>query len=843
KPYAVYWRGYYNHDNGRTGVAGVSFDGARLSVDYIFDTRSDQPGYTAGNEKYAGEGNHNLTVADVDKDGRDEIISGAMCMEINEDNKLMPKWCTFLGHGDALHIGDYDPTHDGYEFFTVHEEGGVESEGITLDFGMSVIDAETGEIMFHQSNTKDTGRGMMANVGSGGYYQITGIGTYQSNGGTDFTPVNNGMGNNFRIFWDGDLYDELLNSTEITSWNGRTMAAVFNAVGCVSINSTKANPSLQADILGDWREEVIYPLTDSSALRVFTTTDHTDYKMKSLMYDRVYRSGVAAEQTAYNQPPHIGYYLSEDCFYGTLTALEINTDNAKTEYHVGEALDISGLSVTAQYSDAEEREVTNYAVSGYDPMIAGGQQITVTYLGMSESYSVSVTAEQDIEVKCENSTLYAGTEFTKDMLNVTMLYKNGDAVRVKDFSVSEVDTLSTGSRTVTITHKGVQGIYRKDIELNIITDITADKNGMVTGYTGENEEVTIPSSMTIDASYRIKSIEGNLISLEMADTVPDVYAAAYDQTGRLEKVKLFRLDGSGRVTLDAGFEADKVFIWDGMKPTENDGAVTVEISSIEDGALKDSRIKKLYIYNDELEFKGDDIFPEGIVIVCHESSTAYEYAAAHNIETELIKEGDKITFDEDFYQAYSGSGILMQTMNAAYLAADHVTYNTHAADSRAPWYTANTYGFKLASENGDNYLYVNAGIYDQNNQFNQIYITLNEPKQISEKQTVSFDIKLPSNSGSPYVEMQNAEGTVIDTISANAAGLSNDVWYRYEMEYDGSGYTRRIYNEDGSVKSETALSAAASGTVLSHIVFKQDFTMGSGSIKTGLVYVDNIILN
>ena len=333
-PYAVYMRGYYFGKKGkqRQAACAVSFNGSQLSCQYSFDTydvtsygsKSSSSsyfsngtykgvnGYRSGNEKYVGQGNHNCTVADVDNDGKDEVLTGALAYGIN-DNNLTVEWCTFRQHGDALHIGDYDPTHNGYEFFAVHEDNGTNTlsgSTITLDFGMSLIDAGTGDIMYHAGASGDTGRGVMANVGAGGYYQFWGAGTMISEGGTSFS---NGLvpnaSYNFRIFWDGDLYDELLDGTSITDWNGVMMINLFAADGCTSVNSSKSNPSLQADLFGDWREEVVYPLSDSSALRVYTTNIYTDYKMKSLMYDGVYRSGVAAEQTAYNQPPHIGYYL------------------------------------------------------------------------------------------------------------------------------------------------------------------------------------------------------------------------------------------------------------------------------------------------------------------------------------------------------------------------------------------------------------------------------------------------------------------------------------------------------------------------------------------------------
>lgn len=348
KPYAVYMRGYYfgNSHQQRQAACAVSFDGARLDCKYSFDTYdvtnySDKSGssydengnykgvdgYREGNGQYVGQGNHNCTVADVDNDGTDEVMTGALCYELKDDI-LGVRWCTFKQHGDALHIGDYDPTHNGLEFYTVHEDGGdtntLSGKEITLDYGMSVIDPDTGEIMLHESAGGDTGRGIMANVGAGGYYQFHAyagsgrqVGPYWAMGNGEFVKKSTSefsMSQNFRVFWDGDIYDELLDGTSVTSWNGSKMAEIFNAskFECVPINSTKANPSLQADLFGDWREELVYPTEDNTKLRVFTTTTPTSYKIKTLMHDPVYRSGVAAEQTAYNQPPHVGFYMGKD---------------------------------------------------------------------------------------------------------------------------------------------------------------------------------------------------------------------------------------------------------------------------------------------------------------------------------------------------------------------------------------------------------------------------------------------------------------------------------------------------------------------------------------------------
>ncbi len=156
----------------------------------------------------------------------------------------------------------------------------------------------------------------MANVGAGGYYQIGGgsAGYYAKTGtgGTesDFT-TSISPGSNFRIFWDGDLYDESLDST-IEDYDTDLEAFYTNTTIDGNFNnSTKNNVCLQADLFGDWREEVIVwdETDDGTVLRIYASAIPTDYKMPTLMHDPVYRSGVAAEQTAYNQPPHIGYYV------------------------------------------------------------------------------------------------------------------------------------------------------------------------------------------------------------------------------------------------------------------------------------------------------------------------------------------------------------------------------------------------------------------------------------------------------------------------------------------------------------------------------------------------------
>lgn len=465
RPYAVYVRGYYDH---RNSIAAITFDGENLNCEDCFDTydvdtyssKSSSPsynsdtgeylgvkGYISGKNynMYIGQGNHNMTVADVDGDGRDEIITGSVCFEKTAPGDIKgnlvnggisyeiesagveifePKWCTGLGHGDAMHIGDYDPTHDGFEFFSVHEGS---------PYGMSVIDAATGEILYHENGSKDTGRGVMANTGAGGYYQFwaaSGLGNMRQALGDEAFETSNigGASINFRIFWDGDLYEELLDGTGITSYNTTSgkFNSIFNADGCISINSTKSSPSLTADIFGDWREEVAYPLSDNSTLRVYTTTIKTEYKLPTLMHDPVYRSGVSAEQSAYNQPPHVGFYLSEDLFANEIVDLEITNLPEKTTYSVGETFEKTGMVVTALYNNDEypSKIISDYTISGFNSMSAeSNQTITVSYRGLSETFTVEIKTDFTVDAK-GNITGYAGV----DNSAIIPKYINGIAV-------------------------------------------------------------------------------------------------------------------------------------------------------------------------------------------------------------------------------------------------------------------------------------------------------------------------------------------------------------------------------------------------------------------------------
>ncbi len=309
RPSMLFCRGYYD----RTALcAWILNDENKLEQQWLYDTYM----YDDETSKpYRGQGNHSLAIADVDYDGKDEVIYGAM----NLDNDGTPMYSLRYGHGDAQHVTDLVPSRPGLEVFSVYEGGSQ---------GFSMRDARTGEVLWTiKRGSTDVGRGASADVDP--YYE--GAESWSSDeklvaaDGTLITTQYSAPAN-FLVYWDGDLGREVQDSVNIYKWNHFTnkVETIFTADGCHSNNAAKSNPTLTADILGDWREEVIYPTEDNSALRIFTTTIPTAYKLPTLMHDARYNAQVAAQNICYNQPTHVGYNLSYTTTSVPVPNIEVN---------------------------------------------------------------------------------------------------------------------------------------------------------------------------------------------------------------------------------------------------------------------------------------------------------------------------------------------------------------------------------------------------------------------------------------------------------------------------------------------------------------------------------------
>lgn len=322
KPSAIFCRGYYT----AAYIWAVDFDGEKLTEKWLHKSE------TSGSGLYA-EGSHSLSIGDVDGDGYDEIVYGAACCD--HDGKTLYR--TGAGHGDALHLADMLPDREGLEVFMPHEE-----KSSAYQWDTELRDAKTGEILYGESQSgSDIGRGLAANVTT----KYSGYETWSSTGKV----FNNGVqldakrpSVNFRIYWDGDFLDELLDGTTITKPNNAmssnptliNFSGYSNAASC---NSTKATPNLQADLFGDWREEVIlHDGSTESDLIIFTTTTPSEYKVPTLMQDRQYRVAIAWQNVAYNQPPHLSYNLEE--YFNSAGAIKVTSGNLNQVVDLGGAM-------------------------------------------------------------------------------------------------------------------------------------------------------------------------------------------------------------------------------------------------------------------------------------------------------------------------------------------------------------------------------------------------------------------------------------------------------------------------------------------------------------------------
>lgn len=304
-PSVVMCRGYYT----RAVLAAFDFKNGKLVQRWIFDSE------TPGNESYRGQGNHNLRVGDVDGDGKDEIIYGSCTI----DHDGTGLYNTKLGHGDALHMTVFDPTRKGLQVWDVHEN---KKDGSTFR------DAATGEILYQIKSNTDVGRAMAADIDpthpgvemwswdSHGIRNIKGeiISKNITVQGKPTDSTSNILSVNMAVWWDGDLFRELLDKNRITKYDYKNdkVDVLFIAEGATSNNGTKATPAVQGDLVGDWREEVLLRTEDNKNLRLYVSTHDTDYRFHTFLEDPIYRISIATQNVSYNQPTQPGFYFGTD---------------------------------------------------------------------------------------------------------------------------------------------------------------------------------------------------------------------------------------------------------------------------------------------------------------------------------------------------------------------------------------------------------------------------------------------------------------------------------------------------------------------------------------------------
>ena len=271
RPSVVMCRGVY----GRTVLAVWDWRDGKLTSRWVFDSGSSYPPFTDASP-YSGMGGHSLSVADVDADGRDEIVYHAMVVDDNGKGLYSTGW----RHGDSMHIGDMYPDRPGLEVFTIHE-----NEDDTVRFqspGVAMRDARTGEAIWKHSPGVDVTGGAVA----------------------DIDPRYRGC-----EAWGGDLLRELVAGSAVTKWNWQTHTE--ERLFATGARPGGRGPNLMGDLLGDWREEMLMTAPDGKALRLYTTTIPTEHRIYTLMHDPQYRLAIAWQNVVYNKPPHPGFYLGD----------------------------------------------------------------------------------------------------------------------------------------------------------------------------------------------------------------------------------------------------------------------------------------------------------------------------------------------------------------------------------------------------------------------------------------------------------------------------------------------------------------------------------------------------
>ena len=314
-PSLIMCRGYY-HDS---VIRAYNWDGDELKMLWEHVGKS-----SAKDTTLYGQGNHNLTIGDIDNDGKDEIVYGSAALD--DDGKTV-LGNTKLGHGDAIHMNDFN--NDGnQEVFSVKEEA-------YSTYAADLRNPATGAHFWPSGKvvtSSDNGRGVMDNIDDA--YALThpnalalcwdsGHANVHDLNGDDLTTAPKTTSRtmqNFLIYWDGDLGREILDDNQMVKYYADTGSSVRFYDGSngwlpvTSNNYSKHTPSLVADIWGDWREEIIMPINKNSAtgqayLRIMTSTLPTDYRLATLMHDSQYRLSVAWQNVGYNQPTHTSYYI------------------------------------------------------------------------------------------------------------------------------------------------------------------------------------------------------------------------------------------------------------------------------------------------------------------------------------------------------------------------------------------------------------------------------------------------------------------------------------------------------------------------------------------------------
>ncbi len=431
KPSIFLARGIYT----RHKMAALDVDPATHQLSVRWRWNNNQPG-----SAWYGQGYHNYSIADVDLDGRDEIVYGSMVIDDNGHGLST----SGLGHGDAHHVGQFDPYRKGLQIFACNETSPANN----------YRDATTSKLFYRLAGGGDDGRCMFANftnlvpgaIGSSAHDQAISAVTAKHAEGL---PSGYWYGNVFRIYWDGDLLDEDNSANSIHKYEDQS---TYELTGALTNNSTKSTPCLQADIFGDWREEIV-ARTASGDMRVYTTTIPTKYRMATLLSDKQYRNAMQTQMNGYNQPPHVSYFVGE--LENITIAPPPETTNGKTEVSNGGT--ISTTLNDKQVIMAETSDMTVAVAEGAQPEV---------FFDVAPSWTQGHDSNSNITTSYYTHTL-TGAAFT----GATRVTKQGEGTLI----MPAVEQTYTGPTDVWFGTLSFDGTMQKShVWLNRFAQLTSD---------------------------------------------------------------------------------------------------------------------------------------------------------------------------------------------------------------------------------------------------------------------------------------------------------------------------------------------------------------------------------
>ena len=509
-PTAIMQRGYYS----ACYIWAVDWDGTALKTRWlhkgtaqwswsIVDASGTElanditnPVTSQGKSSY-GQGVHGISIGDVNNDGKDDICIGSAT--IGHDGKLL--CATGFGHGDAIHLADLCHDRPGLEVMMPHEES---------PFGWDVHDATTGEVLVNATGTQGNGRGLACDFvpAERGY-------EFWSSDDNEIRSCNYGStvssskpDTNFRIYWTGDPYDQTFDgrydetngcSPRIRTWNTASKDIVtfqeFADYGKPqTCNTTKATPCLQADLLGDWREEIIMTSyeTDWSAptcdLLIYSTPEPTEYRVPCLMEDHMYRMGIAWQNSSDNQPPHLGYYLPD------YLGVDGSTYTTQTDNHA--IAPTSGKEIVGRPDDDRDPVVGISYTTAADMVLEKGTGAYVAFYTNANDDSWIFNVNEGYVIKDISVEGYSNNPLDEATISAISVKADG----VEQLSVPHV--FKAGSTKVTTLN--VSNMYaKKDVVFKF------DNSNINSDAGRKNKQLWAVVTITYEKATGLKNITGS----------------------------------------------------------------------------------------------------------------------------------------------------------------------------------------------------------------------------------------------------------------------------------------------------------------------------------------------